>query len=93
MFKAKGYTSGKLYGRINKAAKEHLITSDMKTWADEVRLESNAERHADEDYELPTVEDAERVLKFALSLAEYLFVLPSKVEQGRKPVEPESPES
>jgi hypothetical protein len=82
MLKAKGLKEGKLYPRINKAAEDHLITEEMAKWAHEVRLEANDQRHADEDSTLPTENDAKRVLDFALALAEFLFVLPSRVQKG-----------
>lgn len=84
MLKEKGYTSGKLYTRINKAAKDHLITDGMADWAHEVRLDANDERHADEDSKLPDGRDAKKTVDFALALAEFLFVLPSKVQRGIK---------
>ncbi|WP_454727750.1 MULTISPECIES: hypothetical protein [Cupriavidus] len=43
----------------------------------EIRDSSNIERHADEDGEEPTREEAERCLKFAEALAEILFELPA----------------
>lgn len=82
MLKEKGYKDGKLYGRINKAATDHLITSEMAKWAHEVRLDANDERHADDDAELPDMQDARKTVNFALALAEYLFILPSKIQRG-----------
>jgi len=84
MLKEKGYTAGKLYSRINKAAEDHLITSGMAEWAHEVRLDANDERHADEDAKLPDGKDAKKTVDFALALAEFLFILPSKVQRGIK---------
>lgn len=82
MLKDKGYLTGSLYSRINKAVEDHLITENMATWAHEVRLDANDERHADEDAELPNSSAAQKTVDFALALAEYLFVLPSRVERG-----------
>ena len=84
MLKEKGYKKGKLYPRINKASEDHLITKEMAEWAHEVRLNANDERHADENAELPKRDDAEKTVNFALALAEFLFVLPSKVQRGIK---------
>lgn len=83
MLKAKGLVNGSLFKRIDEAETQHVITPDMKDWAHEVRLEANDQRHADEDAALPTEQDAQRVLEFALALAEYLFVLPARVKRGR----------
>ncbi|MDG1573422.1 DUF4145 domain-containing protein [Robiginitalea sp. M366] len=84
MLKDKGYKKGSLYARINSAVEDHLITENMATWAHEVRLDANDERHADDDAELPNTSDAEKAVDFALALAEYLFVFPSKVQRGIK---------
>lgn len=79
MLKAKGLKEGSLNQRIKEAEKKHLITADMARWAHEVRLDANDERHADEDANDPTSEDAEKAVGFALGLAEILFVLPARV--------------
>ncbi|WLH52297.1 DUF4145 domain-containing protein [Pseudomonas tolaasii] len=83
MLKEKGLKDGNLYGRIKTAATQHLITEEMAAWAHEVRLDANDERHVDEEAELPTTEDAKRATDFALALAQFLFVLPSRVARGR----------
>lgn len=44
MLKAKGIREGNLYPRVKKAAKEHLITDGMATWAHQVRLNANDQR-------------------------------------------------
>lgn len=88
MLAERGISGGKgtnLAARINEAAAQHLITPDMKAWADEVRLDANAERHADTTMGEPTKADAERCLRFAEALAEILFELPARVSRGRKP--------
>lgn len=82
MLKDKGLKEGKLYPRIKKAADEHLITEGMAKWAHQVRLDANDERHADEDSSMASEEDAKRAIDFAQALAEFLFVLPSRVTRG-----------
>ena len=82
MLKAKGYKDGSLYQRIKEAAAGHIITADMATWAHQVRLDANDQRHADESASFPTREEAQRSLDFALALAEILFVLPTRVTRG-----------
>ena len=82
LLKQKNYKEGKLYPRIRKAEKEHIITEDMARWADQVRLDANDQRHADENADLPSEEDAKKSVEFATALAEFLFVLPSKVTRG-----------
>jgi hypothetical protein len=82
MLKIKGYTDGSLYSRIEKAVEDNLITSDMATWAHEVRLDANDQRHADQAASLPTRQDALRVIEFTSALAEFLFVLPGRIQRG-----------
>jgi hypothetical protein len=82
MLKAKGFCEGSLYSRIDKAAAEHVITSDMASWAHAVRLDANDQRHTDETSALPTMTDAQRVLDFAITLAQIMFVLPARVARG-----------
>ena len=82
MLKAKGLKEGTLYARIDKAAKDHLITDGMAQWAHQVRLDANAQRHADESAPKPTQADAQRSLDFAVALGEFLFVLPARVTKG-----------
>ena len=83
MLKEKGLKAGSLYTRIDQAAAEHLITADMAAWAHEVRLGANDQRHADEEAPPPNEADAQKGIDFALALAQFLFVLPSRVAQGR----------
>jgi len=82
MLKIKEYTAGSLYSRIEKAVEDNLITNDMASWAHEVRLDANDQRHADQTAAMPTREDAIRVIEFTSALAEYLFVLPARIQRG-----------
>ena len=82
MLKERGYKDGTLYIRIKKAIDEGILTEDMGKWAHQVRLDANDERHADENAPMPTVENARQSIEFAKTLAELLFVLPSKVTKG-----------
>lgn len=85
MLKAKGYAEGSLYTRIDKAAENHLITSDMAHWAHAVRLDANDQRHANEVAELPSEADAKRCIDFAAALGQFLFTLPARVKRGLTP--------
>jgi len=82
MLKKKAYEDGSLYTRIDKAAEDHLITDSMAKWAHRIRLDANVQRHADKDAGLPTDKDAKLTFDFAIAFAEYLFVLPSRVDSG-----------
>ena len=82
MLKEKSYKEGSLYSRINKAVEDHQITKDMGIWAHEIRLDANEQRHADEEFELPSEADAKRCFQFARTLATFLFILPSMVTRG-----------
>jgi len=83
MLKDKGYTEGNLYSRIDSAAQKHLITQEMAAWAHEIRLDANDQRHADEEAPLPSEADAEKAIEFARALAQFLYVLPARVQRGR----------
>lgn len=83
MLKSKNYLSGSLYSRIRAAKNDNVITAEMEAWAHEVRLDANDQRHADEEAKLATTDDARKAVNFAKALAEFLFVLPSKVKRGR----------
>ena len=84
MLKEKNLKAGSLNARIDEAAKTNLITQEMAAWAHEIRLDANDQRHADEAAPLPTTADAEKVLDFARALGQFLYVLPARVERGRK---------
>jgi Domain of unknown function (DUF4145) len=83
MLKTKGYQEGSLFTRINQAAEAHLITREMAEWAHEIRLDANDQRHADVNQPLPDETQAKKCVDFALALAEFLFVLPARVQRGR----------
>jgi uncharacterized protein (UPF0147 family) len=84
MLKDKDYKDGTLYSRIESAAKNHLITDEMAAWAHDIRLDANDQRHADENAILPNNLDATKAIEFANALAQFLYVLPARVERGRK---------
>ena len=82
MLKEKNHKEGNLYSRIDKAATEHVITQDMATWAHEVRLDANDQRHADETAFLPSEADAKKCIQFVAALGQILFVLPAMIKRG-----------
>ena len=84
MLKARNYKEGSLFSRIRKADTDGVLTAQMAEWADDIRLDANDERHADEQARDKTPEDANRCLEFADALADLLFVLPARVKRGRK---------
>lgn len=85
MLKEKGYVDGSLYSRIQNAIENNLLTTEMAKWAHEIRLDANDQRHADDEADLPDQNDATKAVDFASALAEYLFVLPARIERGRLP--------
>ena len=82
MLKQKDYLEGTLYSRINKAADKGLLTKEMATWAHQVRLDANDERHSDTESTLPTVDEAKKAIEFTKTLAGFLFILSAKVTRG-----------
>ena len=83
MLKAKGLKDGSLFDRIDNAVTTGLLTPEMASWAHEIRLASNAPRHADLDDPHVTDDEAANLLEFASVLAQFLFELPAKVQRGR----------
>jgi hypothetical protein len=81
MLKDKGYKQGTLYSRIEQSAADGLLTAQMREWAHEIRLSANEPRHADDEFNGATEKDAEQAIEFARALAEYLYVLPARVEK------------
>ena len=90
MLKVKKLTEGSLYKRIKEAAASHLITEEMATWANDVRLDANDTRHADEAQPPHTSKTALRAVDFALALADVMYVLPARVTRGRREAIPPS---
>ena len=84
MLKQRGLTNGTLNARIDQAASSHLITPEMAKWAHEVRLDANDQRHSDQEADLPTIDQAQKCIDFAMALGQFLFVLPARVERGIK---------
>ena len=84
MLKDKGLSEGTLFHRIETASQNHLITEEMAAWAHEIHLEANSQRHADDKNDLPTTNDAHRMIDFAMALAQFMYVLPARVAKGRK---------
>src|ERR1700730_14853382 len=64
MLKAKGYQKGTLNQRIDQAAADHVITSDIALWAHHVRLEANEPRHADDEKPHASQEEAAQSVEF-----------------------------
>lgn len=81
MLKDKGYKENSLFFRINQAHEDGLLTRQMRDWAHEIRLSANEPRHADDDFQGATSEDAKQVIEFAEALGEYLYVLPARVKK------------
>ena len=88
MLKDKKLIEGSLYKRIDKAASDHLITAEMATWAHQIRLEANDQRHADEHAKLPGDSDAKKCIEFAKALGRFLFELPAMVTRGLQDTKP-----
>lgn len=79
MLKHHGLKEGSLYSRIDEAVTNGLLTKIMSQWAHSVRLDANKPRHADAADPHLSTDDAERAFRFATALADYLFVIPSKM--------------
>lgn len=83
MLKEVGYSEGSLFSRLEQAADDKVISEDMVQWASWVGLDKEEDDDEDDD-ELPTTQDAQRILAFAKMLGEWLFAFPERVKQGIK---------
>lgn len=86
MLKEKGYKDGSLSDRLNRASEDRLILKAMAKWAYKIKLRDNNHQE-NSGAKLPTEEDAQKCIDFALILADYLFVLPSRIKQGLEDAE------
>ncbi|WP_287382098.1 DUF4145 domain-containing protein [Mesorhizobium sp.] len=87
MLKFHKLVEGNLYGRIDEALKQHLLTEGMAKWAHSVRLGSNRPRHADEKRPHVSPDEAIQSVEFAEALGNFLFVLTAKIDRGIKAAE------
>lgn len=70
----------KLEKRIDKLAADNRITSDIKDWAHELRLDGNEALHGDED---ATQEITDQMHHLTYFLLTYLYTLPKQIQQAR----------
>ena len=68
------------YKRLIWLHENHLITEQMKDWADHVRVEGNEALHDPEDFE---EEDAAPLRLFTETFLRYVYELPGEVERFR----------
>lgn len=83
MLKDRGYREGTLYARIKQSQEDGVLTSEMAEWAHTIRLSANEPRHADDDFDGASPDDAEQIIAFARALGEYLYVLPARVARWK----------
>jgi hypothetical protein len=89
MLKDRGYRDGSLYARIKKSSEDGALTREMAEWAHVIRLSANEPRHADDDFNGATGDDADQIIAFTKALGEYLYVLPARVRSWQAKVQPE----
>ena len=70
----------KLVKRIEKAAEDRNLTSEMAAWAHQIRFWGNNAAHEDEPF---TEEDARQMREFTDLFLTYLFTLPEKLARAR----------
>jgi len=80
--KAKGYSEGSLYSRIDQALADNVLTKGMADWAHWVRLGANRPRHSDADRPRVSGKEARQAVDFAEALGTFLFVLTAQIERG-----------
>lgn len=83
-----------LPAQLQKLVEEELIPPVLKDWADQPRIGGKLAAHGTggEEWGEPdkvwgTQEDAKEVIDFCLSVLEYAYVMPTRLENRRKPPE------
>ncbi len=79
------YKKGGVLPRIEKAVADGVLPKVVGDWAKEVRNIGVTAYTDDDSGPLPTKDDAQESLLFANTLAQYLFILPSRIPTLRKP--------
>ncbi len=77
----KGATKDRLVDQIAELASSHMITTDLKEWADVVRWVGNDAAHPNGDE--VSSSDAEEVISLAEQFLHVLYVAPAKAKQLR----------
>lgn len=72
-----------LVKRIDALAEAGRLTTELASWAHEIRLGGNEAAHEDEPF---TVEEAQDLRNFIENFLRYAFTLPSAVKRRSKPV-------
>jgi hypothetical protein len=75
------------FKRLEWMAANHLITSDIRSWADHVRIDGNAALHDPDDFE---ENDAKALRFFTEMFLRYVFELPGEVTKFRAAAVPAS---
>lgn len=84
MLKDKGYKSGTLHKRIEQATDDGQLIAELADWAHGIRLDANAVRHADDEFEETSPEAAKQAVEFAKTLGELWYGLPAKIRAKRE---------
>jgi DNA-directed RNA polymerase subunit RPC12/RpoP len=84
MLKEEGYDDGTILERIDKAVADHALPTSVGEWAHAVRSIADDARHTDESRPQLTQEEADQVVKFAETLGTILFVLPTRIAEGKE---------
>jgi hypothetical protein len=76
------------FKRLEWMDQNHLITPDIRSWADHVRIEGNAALHDPDDF---AQDDAKALRFFTEMFLRYVFELPGEVAKFRGEVDPAAP--
>lgn len=80
MLREKKIEGSSLQEKIGKAVEQGLINKEMETWAGKIRLDTPEQD--DDNLPMPSVEQAKQSIAFSKALADFLFVLPEKIQKG-----------
>lgn len=80
----KGAKKDRLIDQIDELFDNDVITGDIKDWAHEIRLAGNIGAHPDKDgLNDVTAQDAKEMIDFMEEYLNYVYIMPSKVEEKR----------
>ena len=95
-----GGSKGQLPKRLERLVKKHIITPDLKDWADHARIGGKLAAHGaggeewgDESLVKGAISEAKDVLLFMEAFFEYVYVIPARNQRRRTRTKPPASES
>jgi len=78
-----GAQGNSLQAQIEDLTSKGILTPTIRDWAHETRLGGNLGAHGSSTQKWAAQEDAEEIVEFARSIFQYVYIIPSQVQQRR----------